>query len=198
MNSIKTDNYISIAKNILFSLMKEYLEVIDNNILLDLKIFRSNKFVNYIRFKKNFKKFYDEYKGNNQGIFASITSWKYSKLKNKDDKYLYIVTLEGYGSSSWYDDFLNDEDNLKELKFYIKKCNSNIKINQYIKKFKDIIKKSIEYSFNNIRLFMTYEEASSFIMNIGNFNIPSKKQILRIKNIFNHDDPYGIISFLEL
>lgn len=174
------------ASKLLYSLMKGYSTA---KTVKETKIVRDHEFTEYMSAKTSsfFTKLYFDSNGDE---FASITSWKHSKLQNGTNVYLFLATHEGYGSCSMCDRFLSDEEIVDDLKDSItdaldeldsagKNIELRVKIKTKIdgltKDFRKNVNESVNNVFSNIRIFKTYNEAATFIRDRGEFEPPSFK-----------------------
>lgn len=136
------------SKKRLWSLMSGYI----NSVKLDsYKITYNKDFLTYVvpSSRSYFKRVVNHNEGDYQGTYISMWSWRVSP-----GKYIYICTIEGYGSCSYCDHVLFLESELSMLRWDI--------IN--IKSCRRIVDDHICTIYRNLYFFEKFSEAKKFIL----------------------------------
>lgn len=144
------DPVITTAINLLFAMTKSYHKI---KAIEDLRILRSYEYTSYMSEKTSsfFTELYNETEGDYSGSVASIYSWKYGKNDDGSPMYLYISTVDYYGSCSYCDghielcdEFFSIQHSIREMietiDFLNGKINKNVHLWIIANSDKNIIK----------------------------------------------------------
>lgn len=195
------DPLITTARKNLYNMMKGNPWL---NHLSELDIYRKHKFICYMseKSKKYFTKLYYQHDGSWEGQIASIYTWKYGKKDDGSNMYLYISTLDYFGSCSFCDQKIADVEKLEDLYIRINdahymisilkgqerlKCYVNdkfkndrkaqiVKNENIIKKntklIREMVKENILSICNDILITKSYNEATKYIIRRSSFRPP--------------------------
>lgn len=118
------DSLLKTARELIYNMMKGYGKI---NPIDRMNIGRFHMFTDYMseKTKSFFTELYSENDGDWQGEIASIYTWRYGKNPDGSQIFLYISTLESYGSCSGCDmvESLKDQyyDLVHDVKLAMKK-----------------------------------------------------------------------------
>lgn len=186
------DKMLSVASNILYSLMKNYHKLHD---IEKTQHHRAYDFLSCMseKSKSFFTTLFFDSEGDYSGTYVSITSWKYSKKPDGSPLYLYLATSEDYGSCSFCDGYEALSDALWSIKWRIrenmaaaakleerdpKKRDLKNQIKNDLTEFRQTIEEDTLSNFRSIQIFKTYEEAKAYINRYDDFEIPTFKEAL--------------------
>lgn len=191
-----SDSHVEkVAKERLFDLTKIYWKITPFNKLKSHRLF---DFVKYMspKAKVFFDKFVHVTDGGWQGEFGSIWSWKYDFDEFGKPIYLYVTSIESYGSCSGCDGFLSLNDHIQynvwevdcliEETLKVKGNDLMIikdKIREIIHKTRSLVENFVRNNISQLKIFTNYYEACNYLKSHIDFDmkLPNLKTILAEK-----------------
>ena len=192
IENAKNDNpLIGEAMEFLFERMRKYHIVLP---LKKMSVHRDADFLSYL--PPNIAKFFTREcyhtEGDYQGDILSMWSWYYGKREDGKPQYLYITTVEGYGSCSCCDHVQSVEYELltlryvlenamkKSTEFFKQGLKAEAKLHQQkcfdvVRLYRETCESNVLSTFRRLHFFTTYKDAKKFITDRAEEKVDFKK-----------------------